>query len=127
MISKEIIINNLLGSVDLNFLIASWIVAILGGTLNAVLYSKKGAKNTENSTPTKWDIWYFITDNAKRFVAGVILLFIYARFGNELMGQTLTLGLAFLIGFGIDWVMVQAYKYLTALRNKIFPKQQPSE
>ncbi len=121
MIDHNLITQQLLGDVDLNFLIASWIIAIVGGTLNAILYSLKGTKDKTNQTPLKWDLWYFLKDNAKRFISGMIILFVYARFGNELMGQTLTLGFAFLIGFFIDWVMVFFYKKFHELKDKFFP------
>lgn len=98
---KQEILNELLGSVAfVPFLIALF-YAFVGAAVSLLIASNARDVHSEGS-PTQFSYRYLIRDNWKKIVLSVLLIFISIRFSQELLGQQVTMYLAFVIGLSVD-------------------------
>lgn len=102
------IVNYFLGGVDINFLIAFYVMAIIGVFLSFLLhFSKKKKKRKETGTEKKFSWWFLFLDNAVRFTTSVICLFVIVRFYSKLqLPVELDMFLAFTCGMTIDRLII---------------------
>jgi hypothetical protein len=71
---------------------------IIGLTLYQLQEVKQ--RNVESKrTPKKFNLWFLLKDNVKRFFLAILLIYIQFRFFKELTGQELTEFTALLVGY----------------------------
>lgn len=83
--------------------IAGAFFALIGLALNYLIKVKKGIKQSQNS-PNKFSLKYFVENNYQDILLTSLLIFVALRFTQELLGVELTMWVAVLIGFGIDFI-----------------------
>jgi len=93
--------NYIFGTGPTEFLIAALVWAYVGAFVMMLINTTK----RDPASPTspfcfKWS--YFFSDNSKRILANVILIFIAVRFSSEFLGAKLTMYVALIIGLGFD-------------------------
>ncbi len=91
----------LFGTTNLAFLLAGFILAIMGVALNILMETSKRDKSSPR-TPEKFSYKFLLIDNAKRLLVTLIMIFISIRFFFEIYGITLNLFHCFVIGFCSD-------------------------
>lgn len=100
---KEEIIKQLLGDLELSFLIAFYIFAILGAILSMLLHLGKAVKKHK----IKFSFMFWLRDNATRLLTSIIVLFIAARFYTELgLAFELNLFSGFVAGTAMDRIII---------------------
>ncbi len=99
----ELIIGLQFTADNLATVIAGGFFALVGLALNYFIKVKKGIKRSEHS-PDKFSLKYFVENNYQDIVITALLIFISLRFTQELLGVELTMWIAVLIGFGIDFI-----------------------
>lgn len=90
-----------LGTQDWPMYFAEWFFALIGVLLSLLLATTKRNPNSPTS-PVHFSWTYMIADNAKRVLTSLILIFLFLRFSNELLGINISLFLALGIGLGLD-------------------------
>ena len=105
------ILYNLLGTNDYSIVLIGFVYAMIGVLLSLLIHSNKRDPNTQNS-PIKFSWGFFLKDNLKRVLTGLILILIFMRFSTELIGKDPTVYSSFLIGFMSD-------KLIEILKSKI--------
>lgn len=91
----------LFGTTNLAFLLAGFILAIMGVALNILMETSKRDKSSPR-TPEKFSYKFLLIDNAKRLLVTLIMIFISIRFFFEIYGINLNLFHCFVIGFCSD-------------------------
>jgi hypothetical protein len=105
---KTEIINNLLGTMSISFLISFYIFALFGVIFSMLVHFKKKAK----STPPSFSFKYWIQDNLARLFTSIMTIFLVARFAPELsIPFEVNMFLAVLVGVGLDRIII-------AIRNR---------
>jgi hypothetical protein len=93
----EKFLNQFLGTTDVPTYAAALILALIGAILQLrIKATKRNVLST--ATPVKFSFWFMVQDNLQQLFTGFLITFVVLRFSNELLGQTLTMWLAFLIG-----------------------------
>lgn len=87
----------LFGTTDLPTYAAALILAMIGAIIHLRIKAMKRDRLSPN-TPAKFSFWFMLQDNLQQLFTGILITFAALRFSNELLGQTLTMWLAFLIG-----------------------------
>jgi hypothetical protein len=90
-----------LGTDDGVTFFALFFFALLGALLSVLLQSTQRDPKS-NLSPVHFSWLFFLRDNAKRFITGMILIYVFLRFTTDLTGLTLTNFIALVIGFGND-------------------------
>lgn len=72
------------------------------GALVSLLYQSVKRDPLSHRTPYHFSISFLWSDNAKRILRSIILIFISVRFSKELFGVSITLYFSFLIGLSVD-------------------------
>ncbi|MBC9913194.1 hypothetical protein [Chitinophaga varians] len=98
---KQELIQQLLGGIELIPFTVAVFYAFVGAILNLLLHANKRDVNAPGS-PANFSWKFLIRDNCSRILTGALLILICVRFSQELLGQQLTMYLAFVIGFSID-------------------------
>lgn len=93
----EKFITQLLGTTDLPTYAAAFVLAMVGAIIHLRIKALKRDRLSSN-TPPKFSFWFMLQDNLQQLFTGVLITFAALRFSNELLGQSLTMYLAFLIG-----------------------------
>lgn len=110
---KEDFFQQVLGTLSLGVLLASFFFAFLGVWLRTLTGAAK-RDPLKPTTPDKWDWKYFWNDNVKRFAGSffttLIVIFISIRFVQNFTGSALTMVYCFFLGFGLD-------KAIEAIKN----------
>jgi len=75
--------------------------AFVGVLLSLLIQTTKRDVQSE-STPFEFSWKFLMSDNVKRFLAGLILIYVSLRFTPELFGVDINAFWAFVIGFGSD-------------------------
>ena len=108
-----------LNGMPLGVLYAGFAFAVLGIILNALLGTNKRDPMSER-TPFKFSYRFFFSDNFRRFVknwlTSIIVIFLSLRFVNEL-GFAMSMGYAFIVGFGIDEAVQRLKNYRDKLKK----------
>lgn len=94
-------IQTLLGGQPAEAFFALAFFALLGAALSMLLQTT-GRDVFSQATPKVFSWQFFLSDNWKRIIAGIILIYISLRFAPELFGLSITNFLALVIGFGND-------------------------
>lgn len=106
MSEKITVMQHLLGGADTNVLIAAYIFALVGMIIYTLQSLLKGLKGNRR-TPRHFSLKYWIKDNLLTKIVGLfvnlLIIFVFIRFSNELLGKPLTMFVALLIGFGVDY------------------------
>ena len=98
---KQEILNELLGGIAIIPFVVDVFYDFIGAALNLLMHSNE--RDVDSSrTPKDYSYLFLLKDNWKRLVVGVILILIVIRFSQEMIGQQLTMYLAFIIGFSVD-------------------------
>ncbi len=82
-------------------LVGALIYAFLGAFLMLLLSTTKRDVNS-NRTPEQFSWRFLFSDNTKRIISTIILIFLFIRFSRELLGADITMYVAVLIGLGSD-------------------------
>lgn len=90
-------LTQLLGSTDLPTYAAAMLLALLGAILELRIKATKRDASSP-ATPVKFSFWFMVQDNLQQLFTGFLITFVALRFSNELLGQQLTMWLAFMIG-----------------------------
>mgnify|MGYP001009136545 CR=1 FL=1 len=98
---KQDFLNELLGGIAVVPFVVAVFYAFVGATLNLLIHSNKRDIDSPNS-PKNYSYQFLFRDNWKRIAIGIILILIVIRFSQEMIGQQLTMYLAFIIGFSVD-------------------------
>lgn len=113
----------LLNGIPLGVLFAGFFFALLGVLLNALLGTKKRDPASPR-TPFKFSWGFFFSDNTARLLKNglttLIVIFLSLRFVDQLIaGSTgLSMGYAFVVGFGIDEAIQRLKNYRDKLKNQ---------
>jgi len=75
--------------------------ALIGISLSLLWQTSKRDALSPN-TPTEFNFWFMLTDNAKRLTATILTVYIALRFTPEIFNVTLTNFWALTIGLGVD-------------------------
>lgn len=121
--NKEILdtIKIITGDKPISYYLAGFFFAMLAIILSIYMHSRTRDKLSTN-TPYAFSWTFLIWDNAKRIVAGLILMFIFFRI-FDLSNVLAMVGLGFTVAFGLDklieWLMQKAdfMKFLQADRE----------
>lgn len=114
-------LQKIIGSNDLSSFAAAIFFALIGVFLSLLLQTTSRDINAK-STPFHFSWSFFLADNVKRIIAGLVMIFIAIRFYPEMFGKPIDEYLAFLIGMGLDKVaeiLKNASGILQVNRNKI--------
>lgn len=94
-------ISLIIGEGDRTLFFVALLYAYVSAFLSVLMETTK-REVTSLNTPYKFSYKFLFSDNSKRLVRSVILIFFAVRFSNEFFGQQLTVWLAVGIGFGFD-------------------------
>ena len=97
---KQEILNELLGGIAIIPFAVAVFYAFVGAALNLLMHSYERDVDSPR-TPKGYSYRFLLKDNWKRIAIGVILILIAIRFSQEMIGQQLTMYLAFIIGFSV--------------------------
>lgn len=100
MDNKELL-GYLIGQGSVAYLLAAMIYAYIGAFVMLLLNTTKRDPLSAN-TPVKFSWSFLFSDNNKRIMATVILIFIFVRFGRDIIGAEVTMYVAFGIGLSCD-------------------------
>lgn len=89
------------GGISLGQYLAGFLWCGIGAVLSYWITYKNRNKESE-TTPTKFNLKFFILDNMTRIVTGFITAFLFIRFASDIFGIDFTSFYAMLIGYGID-------------------------
>lgn len=106
---------------------AALFYGILGMVIMRLIHANKRDVDSER-TPKDYSYWFLIKDNAIRILTSLLLIMVFIRFSQDLLGKTITMWLGF--GFGlisdklgglIQRVAVRLNDQVSAAIDKIFP------
>jgi len=118
------VIEMLIGGYTLGEMIGLFIFMILGFILFTLLEVENRDKES-NKTPKKFSWRFFALDNIKRYVASLLLTYVFFRFYDDLTGQALTPFNALMLGFmgdGIVGMQKKKFQILKANREEVMKK-----
>jgi hypothetical protein len=105
IINKAELKENILGKMSFTFLLSVYIFSFLGMFLRWSYKAKQGIKKDETS-PDTFNFKYWIKNNLTNKLINALFnfaaLFIIFRFAGEIYSLTLTMIVAFFIGFSLD-------------------------
>jgi hypothetical protein len=90
-------ITALLGDQSAPLFFSNFFFALIGVALMLLIHSTERNLDS-NRTPTEFSWSFFLSDNWKRLVAGLIMIFVSLRFAPELFGVEISPFWAFAIG-----------------------------
>lgn len=94
-------LQKLLGSNDLSTFLVTFFFALIGVALSLLWHTtSRDIRSTDTPFAFSWS--FLLSDNIKRIITGVILIYIAIRFYPDLFGKPVTEYLAFGIGLGLD-------------------------
>lgn len=96
-------LQKLIGSVDPQTFIASFLFALIGVALSLLLHTTKRDVRSDN-TPFAFSWSFLLKDNIRRIIAGLLLIYVAIRFYPDLFGEPMTDWTALGIGLAIDKV-----------------------
>lgn len=116
----------ILGTPTVWYYLAALAFSFLGILLSLLLQSRDRDKDSP-ATPVHYSFRFLLWDNTKRILAGLIIMFAFFRFTDEIVHHPLTMWLAFLLGvalgFGFDILLLQwlknKKKFMQMNREKI--------
>lgn len=100
-------LNEVLGTSQYTVLLANLFWAYIGAFVMILLITNKRDPLSKES-PVHFSWSFFFSDNVKKIVATIILIFVAIRFGDQFLapylpaGTTLNSFIYFLVGFGCD-------------------------
>ena len=105
---KSEIIQYILGSTTLEFLISFYIFAVLGVAFSMLLhYKRKVIKDIKKQEYSSFSWKFWLSDNAVRVATSIITIFVVVRFYNELpIDYDLNMFLGLLVGMSLDTVII---------------------
>lgn len=95
----------LFGTDDVRFLAVGLFYLLVGIFMASVINTTRREPKSDR-TPYRFSWRFFVKDNWKRWAKSVAFGVIAMRFSQELFNQQLTVYLAFMIGLGIDAVII---------------------
>ena len=100
---KEEILNNLLGSNTIGFLISFYIFALFGVVFSLLVHLGDKVKKTR----VKLSFAYWLRDNVIRFFTSVMVIFMVARFAPEMsLPFTVNMFGAIILGATLDQAII---------------------
>jgi hypothetical protein len=113
------LIDSLLGGQEPHVFIANFIFAMLGVLLT--LLASSTFRNVESErTPKQFSWKFFLSDNVKRILAGIILIYLALRFTQDIFGIQVSNWFAVVIGIlhdSLAWIVkekIKSYKLKTS-------------
>lgn len=104
------VLDNFLSGISPGTFIAGFLMAVIGIAFSALVGTTKRDVNSER-TPFHFSWKFFFNDNSIRLVKSVltalIAIFLSFRFAQEFIGQKFSMFYAFLVGFGLDYVVAR--------------------
>lgn len=94
-------LQKLIGSYDLTSFLACLFFAYIGVALSLLWHTTERNPNSQ-STPIAFSWKFFLSDNVKRIVSGVLTIYAAIRFCPDVFGIAVNEYVAFGIGLGID-------------------------
>lgn len=110
-------ISILLGDQSLSFFLAMLFFALLGAFLSLLLQANTRRVHSSKS-PIQFSWNFLFSDNARRLLAGLILIFIALRFTTDLFGLEINAFWALAIGFVNDKIAEVLKTKTNLLGNK---------
>lgn len=114
------------GGITPGLFVAGFIMAICGLIFSLVL-SATDRNPLSPRTPEKFNFWFMIRDNIKRFflstTATIFAIFFSLRFMEFFIGQKFAMIWCFVIGFGIDFVKARWRKIREKLGLQISERE----
>ena len=104
------------GEGSLSMFFAALLYGYVGAFVSLLLNSTTRDPSTTYS-PFCWSWDYFLSDNFKRILANIILIFLAIRFSKEWFGTAVTMWAALFIGFGFD-KLAQKVKNIMQMDDK---------
>lgn len=109
----ENFLSQFLGTSDITLFVIAFIYALMGLFISLGV-SVKNRNKASVATPRKFDLRFFLMDNAERIGKNAAILFAMCRFYTEMYGDPLSSWKAFLLGLAFD----RAYAVLKTLSKK---------
>lgn len=108
MISLDVILKNVLGDLDVNFIIAFYIYVVFGLLFNMLIhYVRKQVKDKKVSRHKPFNFKLWIKDNTVRFLVPAMCVFLFIRFyGKFNINYELDMWLGLLVGMGLDNLVI---------------------
>lgn len=107
-------IQYLIGTDPVGFFFAKLVLAYAGAFLLVLWGAKKAQKHSERS-PDRFSWAYLWTDNTKRFIANLIVIYVGVRFMAQLMPPAATeeaeLVIALIVGISVDALTARLKKW----------------
>lgn len=113
---------NLLGDHPVDFYI-TFFACVLIGTIISLGWSISKRDKYSESTPRKFNLWFFLLDNTPRFLANMALIFVIIRFGSEVFGVIPNYWGAVLLGLSSDRLAHFGQKLKDIAREKFADKE----
>lgn len=95
------LISKVFGTGSISELLSTYFYAYLGA-ITSLLYQTVKRNPESTHSPLHFSLNYLWSDNSKRCLRSIILIFICIRFSKEIIGINATLYSSFLIGFSVD-------------------------
>lgn len=104
----KVVYEHLLGELETEFIVSFYVVAFIGMFLSLLIhYSSKKEKERKAGNKTPFDVGFWIKDNGRRMLATVIIIFIAMRLPGQVgWSGAVDMGFAFIVGFGMDGLII---------------------
>jgi Na+/melibiose symporter-like transporter len=118
---KETFMVNFLGGIEPGYFVAATVFSLLGVIL-MVLWSAANRNPLSPNSPVEFSFKYLVADGKNWFrffrsiLIAIIVLFLTLRFTNEFLGKELNMFYAFLVGAGLDRLVLYI---ISLVRQKI--------
>lgn len=83
-----------------------FVIAFLAATLMLAIEANKKLKNNPE-TPDCFNLRFFLRDNLLVIVINILTIAFSIRFCNEILGSEITGWASFLIGIGLNWIILR--------------------
>lgn len=90
-----------IGTTDVPMYAAEWFFAAVGVAISLLLEVRKRDVNSVR-TPEHFSFSFLWSDNFRRIMVSVLLIFVALRFSNDLLGVQISLFASLMIGLGFD-------------------------
>jgi len=106
----------LLGNMELPIFLGYFIIAFLSAFLSLIIRANR-KKNILNDTPDDFSLSFFFRDNILKLLINILTIAFAIRFSNEIMGSEITGWISFLIGLGLNQLVLWIENYQHKARD----------
>jgi hypothetical protein len=112
----ETFLKTLLGEMQLPVFLAYFTIAFLSALLALIIRANK-KKDTTVNTPIEFSFKFFFHDNIQKLFVNILTIAFAIRFSNEIMGSEITGWISFLIGLGLNQLILWIENYQSKARS----------